>query len=119
MLLDAPDRYQSKAGESIQGCLARVGGNWDNLATARRSRADLVAFVELHVEQGAILEQKGGFYWNCAGCGRNGAPKNYDYWKSQPRRNNTHGNATGCVNSGGRINFSSARNSVKKCLPNP
>ncbi|MCB8758336.1 Zn-dependent hydrolase [Planktothrix agardhii] len=59
VLLDAPDRYQSKAGESIQGCLARVGGNWDNLATARRSRADMVAFVELHVEQGAILEQKG------------------------------------------------------------
>ncbi|MGL4499743.1 MAG: Zn-dependent hydrolase [Planktothrix sp.] len=59
VLRPTPDRYQSKAGESIQDCLDRVGGNWDNLATAQRSRADLAAFVELHVEQGAILEQNG------------------------------------------------------------
>ncbi|WRH67606.1 MAG: M20/M25/M40 family metallo-hydrolase [Planktothrix sp. GU0601_MAG3] len=46
VLLNTPNRYQSKAGESISGCLARLGGDWDNLATAARSRANLAAFVE-------------------------------------------------------------------------
>ncbi|MEO0535582.1 MAG: Zn-dependent hydrolase [Cyanobacteria bacterium P01_A01_bin.123] len=51
-----PERYRSKAGESIQDCLELIGGNWDELATAQRSRADMAAFIELHVEQGAVLE---------------------------------------------------------------
>lgn len=53
----SPERYQPKVGESIQNCLEMVSGNWEELATAKRSRADLVAFVELHVEQGAVLEK--------------------------------------------------------------
>jgi beta-ureidopropionase / N-carbamoyl-L-amino-acid hydrolase len=56
VLLDAPEQYKPKLGESIQSCLENLGGNWDNLATAKRTRADLAAFVELHVEQGAVLE---------------------------------------------------------------
>jgi N-carbamoyl-L-amino-acid hydrolase len=59
VLLQSPERYQSKVGESIQTCLERVGGNWDELATAKRSRSDIAAFVELHVEQGAVLERSG------------------------------------------------------------
>ncbi|MBE9178129.1 Zn-dependent hydrolase [Oculatella sp. LEGE 06141] len=55
-LLNSPERYQPKTGESIQTCLETIGGNWEQLATAARSRADLAAFVELHVEQGAVLE---------------------------------------------------------------
>lgn len=54
--LDAPDRYQPPVGNSIQTCLEKIGGNWYDLATARRSRSDLAAFIELHVEQGAVLE---------------------------------------------------------------
>jgi len=57
VLLDNPERYCSKTGESIQSCLKRVGGNWEQLATARRSRENMAAFLELHVEQGAILER--------------------------------------------------------------
>ncbi len=58
-LLHAPERYQPTPGDSIQACLEIVGGNWEALATARRHGADLAAFIELHVEQGAVLEKAG------------------------------------------------------------
>lgn len=51
--------YHRKDGRSIDACMARVGGDWSQLATARRSRADMRAFVELHVEQGGVLEGAG------------------------------------------------------------
>lgn len=53
-----PEYYRRKDGLSIQECLKRVGGNWESIATARRSREDMAAFVELHVEQGGVLESK-------------------------------------------------------------
>ncbi len=58
-LLDAPERYQPKPGDSIKKCLEVFGGDWDALATAKRNRSELAAFVELHVEQGAMLERNG------------------------------------------------------------
>jgi len=57
VLQQSPERYQPKVGDSIQSCLETVGGNWDELATAKRDRSDIAAFVELHVEQGAVLEK--------------------------------------------------------------
>jgi beta-ureidopropionase / N-carbamoyl-L-amino-acid hydrolase len=57
VLLNEPERYQAKVGQPIESCLEAIGGNWDEILLARRSRADMVAFVELHVEQGAVLEQ--------------------------------------------------------------
>jgi N-carbamoyl-L-amino-acid hydrolase len=39
--------------------LSRVGGDWQQLARARRTRSDVAAFVELHVEQGGVLEATG------------------------------------------------------------
>ncbi|MFM7427081.1 MAG: Zn-dependent hydrolase [Elainella sp.] len=56
VLLNEPERYQPKVGQPIESCLEAIGGNWDELPSARRSRKDMVAFVELHVEQGAVLE---------------------------------------------------------------
>jgi beta-ureidopropionase / N-carbamoyl-L-amino-acid hydrolase len=56
----SPEDYKPKAECSlIEGCLEVIGGNWDELAGARRTRADMAAFVELHVEQGAVLESAG------------------------------------------------------------
>lgn len=49
-------RYRRPDGTDIQTCLKRVGGNWEHIAQARRSSASMAAFVELHVEQGPILE---------------------------------------------------------------
>lgn len=53
------DRYRPKPGNSIQEALEAVGGDWENLKTAQRTRSDIAAFVELHVEQGAVLERVG------------------------------------------------------------
>jgi N-carbamoyl-L-amino-acid hydrolase len=50
------ERYATAGNEPIQDCLARAGGNWDKLDTARRSAADIACFLELHVEQGGVLE---------------------------------------------------------------
>jgi beta-ureidopropionase / N-carbamoyl-L-amino-acid hydrolase len=57
VLMNAPERYQPKIGQPIESCLEAIGGSWDEIPTARRSRKDMAAFVELHVEQGAVLEQ--------------------------------------------------------------
>ena len=54
-----PEYYRRDDGTSIEACLQRVGGDWSNLATAKRNPADIAAFVELHVEQGGILEHYG------------------------------------------------------------
>ncbi|MGD1863818.1 MAG: Zn-dependent hydrolase [Phormidesmis sp.] len=51
-----PARYDTVDNEPIQTCLARAGGSWENLSAARRSREDVACFVELHVEQGGVLE---------------------------------------------------------------
>ena len=52
--------YYCRSGETnIQTCLERVGGNWYQIKQSRRSSEDMAAFVELHVEQGPILEALG------------------------------------------------------------
>jgi beta-ureidopropionase / N-carbamoyl-L-amino-acid hydrolase len=43
-------------GETLRGALRRVGGNPDRIAEARR--ADVKAFLELHIEQGVVLESR-------------------------------------------------------------
>jgi beta-ureidopropionase / N-carbamoyl-L-amino-acid hydrolase len=57
VLQNDPDRYQAKTGESMVACLEAVGGSWSEIRSAIRSRQDMAAFVELHVEQGAVLER--------------------------------------------------------------
>jgi N-carbamoyl-L-amino-acid hydrolase len=51
-----PDYYRRPDGCDIQTCLQRIGGNWDAIATAKREVGAIAAFVELHVEQGPVLE---------------------------------------------------------------
>jgi len=52
-----PEYYRRPDGTDIHTCLRRVGGNWEAIHTARRDPQDLAAFVELHIEQGPVLEQ--------------------------------------------------------------
>lgn len=54
-----PAYYRRPDGTNIQTCLERVGGNWYHIDQARRSSENMAAFVELHVEQGPILESLG------------------------------------------------------------
>ena len=37
----------------------RIGGHWPSLASARRDDKAIAAFLELHVEQGSVLESRG------------------------------------------------------------
>jgi len=52
-----PAAYRRKDGRPIDACVQSLGGDWGRLASARRDRRDLRAFVELHVEQGSVLER--------------------------------------------------------------
>lgn len=58
-LINDPEYYRRPDGTDIQTYLERVGGNWQFIAQARRSAEDMAAFVELHVEQGPVLESMG------------------------------------------------------------
>nr|WP_242041823.1 M20 family metallo-hydrolase [Alkalinema sp. FACHB-956] len=66
-LVDDPTLYARLDGTSIESCLEKIGGNWAEIATAKRfqltgagaKRSDIAAFVELHVEQGGVLEAAG------------------------------------------------------------
>src|SRR5688572_15133736 len=49
----------SHSGKTIREGIRAVGGDPDRLSEARRNRGDLQAFVELHIEQGAVLEESG------------------------------------------------------------
>ena len=47
----------SHSGMTIRDGIRAVGGNPDRLAEARRKPGELKAFIELHIEQGAILDE--------------------------------------------------------------
>jgi len=51
-----PDNYQTKVNLSIIEALAKIGGNWPTLTQAQQTHQNIAAFLELHVEQGAVLE---------------------------------------------------------------
>ena len=46
----------SSSGKSIRDGIRAVGGDPDRLAEAKREPGDIKAYVELHIEQGAILD---------------------------------------------------------------
>ncbi len=56
---EGPEYYARLDGSPIQACLEKIGGNWSQIATAKRDRSQVAAFVELHVEQGGVLEHLG------------------------------------------------------------
>ncbi len=51
--------YHRSDGTSIETCLAQIGGDWSKIAQAKRHPQEIAAFVELHVEQGGVLESTG------------------------------------------------------------
>lgn len=51
-----PSHYQQADGIDIQTSLQQIGGDWSQITTARSSSAELAAYIELHVEQGGVLE---------------------------------------------------------------
>lgn len=55
---DNPELFRRLDGTPIQTCLQRIGGSWEALPSARRTHQDIAAYLELHVEQGGVLETK-------------------------------------------------------------
>jgi beta-ureidopropionase / N-carbamoyl-L-amino-acid hydrolase len=47
----------NSSGRSVRDGLGALGGDADAVAHARRKSADLAAYVELHIEQGGLLER--------------------------------------------------------------
>ncbi|MEL6385108.1 MAG: Zn-dependent hydrolase [Cyanobacteria bacterium J06626_18] len=58
-LLPDPELYRGREGDPVNACLERVGGNWEAIAQVQRPLGSITAFVELHVEQGPVLESVG------------------------------------------------------------
>ena len=54
-----PEFYQHPHHGAIQQSLQAIGGDWSKLGLAKRDPGSLAAFVELHVEQGPVLEATG------------------------------------------------------------
>ena len=57
---DNPEDYLTSNSESIISNLYKVGGDWENIKNSARNKNHIFAFLELHVEQGKLLEE-GGF----------------------------------------------------------
>jgi len=63
MMVEAPtdailDRT-ARSGITIRDGIARIGGDLSRLAAARKERGDYLCFLELHIEQGGILDAEG------------------------------------------------------------
>lgn len=56
---DNPEYYCRLDGSPIQPLLKQIGGDWSQIITSKRDRTDIAAFVELHVEQGGVMEYQG------------------------------------------------------------
>ncbi|MFB2893942.1 Zn-dependent hydrolase [Aerosakkonemataceae cyanobacterium BLCC-F50] len=51
--------YRLADGTPIEESLAKMGGDWAEIVSAKRDRSDIAAYIELHVEQGGILDNLG------------------------------------------------------------
>ena len=55
-VINDPGYYRRPDGTDIQSCLEKIGGNWNEINQSRLTSQNIAAFVELHVEQGPVLE---------------------------------------------------------------
>jgi len=56
-LADSALDVQSHSGLSVRDGIRKIGGDPERLDLAVRRRGDIAAFIELHIEQGAVLEE--------------------------------------------------------------
>lgn len=49
----------ARSGKTIRDGIALIGGDVSRLATAARKRGDIACYIELHIEQGGLLEKAG------------------------------------------------------------
>lgn len=53
---------QDSTGTSIQEAVASIGFKWDEFSQAERTKEELKSFLELHIEQGTILQENNKDY---------------------------------------------------------
>jgi N-carbamoyl-L-amino-acid hydrolase len=58
-LTDADLNRTARSGKTIREGIALTGGNVSQLASAVKRRGDIACYIELHIEQGGILEKAG------------------------------------------------------------
>lgn len=58
-MTDAELHRATRSGVTLRDGIVRLGGDPARLAAARRRRGDLLCYVELHIEQGGILDGAG------------------------------------------------------------
>lgn len=58
-MTDAALDVVSHSGMTVREGIRHVGGDPDRLELAERKPGDIAAFIELHIEQGAILDEEG------------------------------------------------------------
>ncbi len=51
-------KLKSQSGLTVAEGIKAIGGNPDQIKAAARAKGDLTAFVELHIEQGGLLEKE-------------------------------------------------------------
>lgn len=51
-------KLKSQSGLTISEGIKAIGGNPDNIEAAARQKGELAAFLELHIEQGGLLEKE-------------------------------------------------------------
>lgn len=56
--LDAAQHLQNLDGEPLRTVLENAGCSWSDLATLPRRLSEICAYLELHIEQGPLLETK-------------------------------------------------------------
>lgn len=57
--LDNPASATDRDGRSIRGPLRRAGGDLDTIGSAAWPPGSIAAYLELHIEQGPVLERRG------------------------------------------------------------
>jgi beta-ureidopropionase / N-carbamoyl-L-amino-acid hydrolase len=55
-LTDQELDLDSRSGKTVRDGIAFIGGDPTKLAAARRKRGDIAAYLELHIEQGGVLD---------------------------------------------------------------
>jgi beta-ureidopropionase / N-carbamoyl-L-amino-acid hydrolase len=48
----------SRSGKTLRDGIRFIGGDPDRIASVRRKRGDIAAYLELHIEQGAVLHEE-------------------------------------------------------------
>ena len=89
-------------GITVREALARAGGDAEAYRDCARTKGEIAAFLELHIEQGPVLEARGAALAAVTAHQRLGAVGRDGHGLCRPRRHRAHGLAARCACRGER-----------------